>query len=216
MKQQKLSLIISAVVALISIALYFVGAFCYFYRNDVVKDIFLAIFSSSIFVIGLSIIGYRIEKKRQIKSLLGSTSLCSLESFYTVTDENNNLNRQGLNEILTNLINGLRNIKYLLEEYYYGCFFKDKEVKTLINEKIYSFYQFLEKFYLYNASPQRKKEVLKIQFENNLIPKYQEFSDMFYDWLYKIIGAVSAANKIDDEALAEFEEEAIKNKEVES
>ena len=126
MKQQKWSFIISVIVAPISLALYSVGAFFCFNGNEVVKDIFIAVFSSSIFVIGLSIIGYQIEKKRQIKSLFESCSLCGLESFFSEADDNNNLNRQGLNNILLNLINSLLNIKYLLVEYYYGCFFKDK------------------------------------------------------------------------------------------
>jgi len=206
MKQQKWSFIISAIVAPISLAFYLVGAFCCFNGNEVVKDIFIAIFSSSIFIIGLSIIGYRIEKKRQIKNLLDSNSLCGLGSFFSEADENNNLNRQGLNNILLNLVNSLRKIKYLLEEYYYGCFFKDKEVKTLINDKLYSFYQYLMTFYLYNASPQRKGEILKKQFEDNLIPKYQEFLDTINDWLDKQRGAVGKTINIDDKALAEFEE----------
>lgn len=62
MKQQKWSLIISVIIASSSLTLYLLGAFCDFKGNEVVKDIFIAIFSSSIFVIASSIIGYLIEK----------------------------------------------------------------------------------------------------------------------------------------------------------
>lgn len=183
MKQQKWSLIISVIIASSSLTLYLVGAFCDFNENEVVKDIFIAIFSSSIFVIASSIIGYLIEKKRQIKSVFASSS-CELESFFTVADENNYLNRQGFNIILLNLINGLRNTKYLLEEYYYGCFFKDKEVKNLINDNIYPFYQFLCEFYSYNVSSERKGEELSTRFDD-LVLRYKKFLNALDNWLGK-------------------------------
>lgn len=129
MKQQKWSLRISVLCSIVSLGMYFIGAFACANGGDVVKDIFIAIFSSSIFVVALSAIGYVVEKQRLIENIRKSSASLVLDVFFSVANNSYEnyfqINRSGMNTVLTTIIDRLKNVKFLMEEYYYGCIRND-------------------------------------------------------------------------------------------
>lgn len=185
MKQQKWSLRISVLCSIVSLGMYFIGAFACAKGGDIVKDIFIAIFSSSIFVVALSAIGYVVEKQRLIENILKSSSSLGLDVFYSVANNTYDchfqINRSGINTVLTTIIDRLKNVKFLMEEYYYGCLRKDKKLKTLINEEIFSFHSFLAQFYKENAT-ENDGSLFTKRFEE-LLPKYTSCSDAIDAWI---------------------------------
>ena len=185
MKQQRWSLLISAACSIFSLGMYFIGAFVCANKGDIVKDIFIAIFSSSIFVVALSAIGYVIEKQRLMENIRRSSTSLGLDIFYSVAHnsfENHfQINRSGINTILTTIMDRLKNVKFLMGEYYYGCFFKDKKLKTLINEELFSFHGFLTQFYKENAT--EKDSTLFTDRFDELLSKYKNCADAIDAWI---------------------------------
>lgn len=184
MKQQRWSFVISAMCSVISLVMFFIGTYVCVVGGEIVKDIFIAIFSSSIFVTVLSLIGYITEKQRLIADIYKNCSFRDITSFYSVVDEDDNrvmhLARNGRNIFLTNMLNDLANVKYMMEEYYQGCFFRDQELKMLINEKLAPLYIDIAEVYHESVI----KNISKVFSDklNDLLMRYKDFSDKVGSW----------------------------------
>ncbi|MDE7167985.1 MAG: hypothetical protein K2O28_03955, partial [Clostridia bacterium] len=100
MKQQKIALIVSALTSIISLITYFISVFLQFTRNDILKDISLAILSSAVFVVVISWIGYFIEKKSLQRNILENSSFEIGNFLLTELNSDNSMNRQIISRII--------------------------------------------------------------------------------------------------------------------
>lgn len=133
--------------------------------------------------------------------------LSGLDSLLSIFDENNRVNRQGINTIVIDLITRTISAKYILSEYYYGLFINDKQLKELINTKMFSFVRNLSELEVYNAYPSRNSEVIGIHL-SALIEEYQKISDDFDSWMETKKFKMGKAFDFGDDFILEYEEKA--------
>lgn len=187
MKQQKYTICVSLSFIVVSLAVYFIGAFRCFYGNEIVKDIFIAIFSSAFFVFFLSIIGYKIEKQHVKTQIINSEFLYGLEELadnvlYNSATHNCLIFQNNLKIVLTSLLNKLSAMRSSLVEYYEGLFKKDKELKSLINNDILNFAKLLYDLKSYNLEQQFKANILQFRI-NEMIKQHENLADKITNWM---------------------------------
>lgn len=182
MKQNKWGLLFSIIFTALSLTGYLCSKLICFDGNSVLADICAALFSSSVFVVILSAIGYLVEKKRQRILILDSCLVNWLDIDVTFENGNLKLGIKELKSILNTLLNSLVLLKNNLQEYYKGLVFKDKLLKTLINEKLYELYKSAYEFLVYIAYPDCKNDIVKIRFEK-LMADHKELSDDIIEWM---------------------------------
>lgn len=204
MKQHKYALIVSIITTVLSFIGFLCGALLSFSGNSIIKDICAAILSSAIFVIVLSIIGYNIEKSKMQERILTSKFSSGLDSMLSIIDDSNRTNRQGVNTIVIDLITRTISVKYVLTEYYYGLFIKDRSLKDFININLYGFVRMLSELEVYNAYPSRKSDIVEIQLAN-IIDEYEKISNDFQTWMESAKIKMGKGFDINDNFIAEYE-----------
>lgn len=182
MKQNKWGLLFSAIFSAISLTGYLCSKLICFNGNSILADISVAIFSSSVFVVILSTIGYLVEKKRQRNLILDTCFVDWINSGLMVIDENNTINKNGILIILADLEKGLAILKNNLSDYYSGLIIKDKDLKQLYNSNLFNFYKDINEFITYLNSCECKNEIVNIRFEK-IISDQESLSDAIIVWM---------------------------------
>ncbi len=213
MKQHKIAFFISILTTVISLVAFLCSAIFCFNGNDILHDISAALFSSSVFVIALSIIGYFIEKDKLKEKIISDDFSSALDSILSVLDDNNSTNRRGVHTIVIDVIKRTIRMKYLLGEYYNGLFIKDNELQHFINERLHGFVKTLSDFEIYNACPSRKGDVVSIHLDN-IISKYESLINYFDNWMEKANFKLGKNFEFGDNFISEYEQQAeqLKNK----
>lgn len=184
MKQNKWGLLFSAICTVISLIGYLCSTLTCFIGNSIIADISVAIFSSSVFVVILSTIGYLVERKRQ-RSLIIQTSFVNwLDLDPTFEEGKLCLHEKELKSLLNNLLNKIIALKNSLQDYYKGLILKDKLLKTLINENLYDFYKSINEFIVYIAYPNCNNDVVNIKF-NEIRTNQEDLLENLIEWMKK-------------------------------
>ncbi len=212
MKEHKWALIISIIVTALSLTGFLCSSLICFNGNVILSDICAALFSSSVFVIALSTIGYLVEKSKFKGRILSDKFFSGFDALLSVFDENNHTNRQGVNTIVIDLITRTVGVKYILSEYYYGLFVKDKQLKDLINKELFEFVRHLSELEVYNAYPSRNGEIIGIHLLA-LIDEYHKISDDFYKWMETRKFKLGKDFDMGDNFISEYEKKAQELKE---
>ncbi len=166
MKQQKIALIVSALTSIISLITYFISVFLQFTRNDILKDISLAILSSAVFVVVISWIGYFIEKKSLQRNILENSSFEIGNFLLTELNSDNSMNRQIISRIIKSSRTCLLKLKSNLICYNKGLFFENKLFNDFVNNQAFEYYKNLYKLEDYISSANPKIDVINKHFDN--------------------------------------------------
>ncbi|MBQ3115988.1 MAG: hypothetical protein IJC07_03060 [Clostridia bacterium] len=189
MKVNKLIFITSIIVSLFSIGCYLF--FVFYFENPIVmgKEIAMAIFGSSFFVIMTAIIGYFTEKNKLKENILSNSDFYIGLYLLEEIDCNNAINRQSFAKMISASRNKILLLKKFLVEYYHGCFFKctqnNKILLKIINISSQEYYKNLVKFEMYLGSPKPNFEILKQKFFN-LIEQGKKLDEELGSWMRKI------------------------------
>lgn len=182
MKQNKCGLLFSILFTAISIIVYLCSQLNCFNGNFILADICAAVFSSSVFVVILSTIGYMVEKKRQRNLILDSCFVNWLDIDVVIENGILKLGVQELKSLFNTLLNSIIVLKKNLQDYYKGLIFRDNILKTLINEKLYGLYKSVNEFLVYIVYPNCKNNIVNIQFKK-LMSEHREMLDAIIDWM---------------------------------
>ena len=182
MKQHKWALIASIIATVISLSGFLCSALIDFCGNGIVRDICAALFSSSVFVIALSIIGYNIEKHKLQEQILSNKFFGAFGLLLCVLDDTNHITRQGVNTFIMDLLSKTTDVFYIFKEYYCGLIIKDQQLKELINVRLREFVRDLSELEVYTAHPKCKSEVIALHI-NDLLIKYQNLTETIYSWM---------------------------------
>lgn len=120
MRTNKLTFCLSLIVAIIFLGLYLI--FTFVCSNVVCQDIFIAIFSSSIFVIVTSIIGYSVEKYRLKRDCVDRFYEISYEIEIINTYSNCGISINELSRTLMKIRSNYYKFYNLIANYYADCF----------------------------------------------------------------------------------------------
>ncbi len=208
MKQNKWGFFFSIICTVLSLTGYLCSKFICFNANSVLADICVAIFSSSVFVVILSSIGYLVEKNRQRNLILDSCFVNWLDVDVTFENGNLKLGIKELKSILNTLLSNLILLKNNLQEYYKGLILKDKILKDLINKKLYELYKTAYKFLTYLAYPACKNDMVKIRFEK-LMEHHEEISATIIEWMKRKNFELGKEFDFGENFVAEYEKETL-------
>lgn len=184
MKVNKWIFISSLIITVLSLGLYLIFHFCCTPACDIGKDISMAVFGSSFFVVMSALIGYFSEKSRLKSNIIANNNFSLGAYFLTGIKGNNSIDRQGFAFMITSSRNSLMTLRGYLADYYKGCFFKNKELKEFLNEKALAYYKNLSKFEQYLAAPTPKNDVIERKFWA-LVEESGNLSDELFDWMKK-------------------------------
>lgn len=206
MKQHKLALLVALICTFVSLAAYLCGACISFYRNDILKDISLAILSSAVFVVVLSAIGYRIERSRVLNDiLLNNTS--GVNDFLTSGISNDNsFTRQALTRIVHQSLDSTSKLKNSLVEYYCGSIRKDRNLQNLLNIELCEYAKELSYFEVYLFSPNPQEEIISSKFEK-LKSNGEKMYDSVISWLEGTNIKIGEEFDLGDNFIKEYENE---------
>lgn len=128
MRTNKLTFCLSLLVAIIFLGLYLI--FTFVCPNGVCQDIFIAIFSSSIFVIATSIIGYSVEKYRLKRACVDRFYEIRYEIEIINTYCNCGISISELSRTLKKIRSNYYKFYNLIANYYADCFCKKFDSNT--------------------------------------------------------------------------------------
>lgn len=206
MRQHKLALLIAIICTLVALSAYLCGAFICFYRNDILKDISLAVLSSAVFVVVLSAIGYKIEKNRTLNSILVNNTSGVNEFLTSEINSNNSFTRQAFARLIHLSLEQIMKLKSCLDDYYHGSIRKDKNLKVLINDVLREYCKMLSDFEVYIFSPSPKEEIISTKFT-----QLQNNGDKVYDsviaWLKGTNVKIGESFEYGDDFIEKYENE---------
>lgn len=206
MRQHKLALFIALLFTLASLAAYLCGAFICFYRNDILKDISLAVLSSAVFVVVLSAIGYKIEKNHTLDNILVNNTSGVNEFLTSEINSNNGFTRQAYARLIHLSLEQIMKLKSCLADYYCGCIRKDNNLKNLINDVLREYCKMLSDFEVYLFSPSPREEIISTKF-TQLQNSGEKMYDSVIAWLEGTAVKIGADFKYGDDFIEKYENE---------
>ncbi|MDE7163617.1 MAG: hypothetical protein K2O44_06070 [Clostridia bacterium] len=131
MRTNKLTFFVSLLVAILCLGLYFI--FTFVCQCEICQDIFMAIFSSSIFVIATSFIGYLVERYKVKRDCVDKfyEIKYEIEIACSYRDGGDGVSVEELSRIFKKIRSNYYGLYNLTAHYYVDCFVKKLNSNTL-------------------------------------------------------------------------------------
>ncbi len=201
MKYNKRICFLSIFSTVISLVLYFSFRTC----CDIVKDLSLSLFSASCLLIFTAYIGYFVEKSSAKRKILSAIN----ENFYitlSAESDNNMANTSAIKRAIKKTLTDLHILHELLVDYYTGCFKKDTQLQSIINDTIRNYAEKLTQLEVYLSSEEPKNYII-----DNKIKALADMSDGVIDtliaWIEKSNFETGEDFKFSENFISEYEED---------